>query len=181
MEKSIRWLIALTIGTILCLFGTAASFAAVISAAGGPLIRVDTRSNTDIATTSSASYVNVPNAQIRIIIPPAGGSRLVVARFSAESKCSGTAEGAACSVRIIALNAGTSVATEMHPQMGIDFAFDSVSSPDPDNDGAEGHSLERSLRLNPGTYLIRVQWAVSAANTTFELDGGWHMMVSQYD
>ena len=177
MQKSIRRLIALTIAMVFAsLFGTA-SFAAVIAATGGPLIRVDTRSNTDPTQTNSISFINLAGAQIRIIIPPAGGSRLVVARFSAESLCSGN--GARCLLQIIAFNADTSVTTEMHPQT-VDFAFDSVSTPVGENDNFEGHSHERSLRLNPGTYLIRVQFAVTAVNNLFTLDD-WHLTVSQYD
>ncbi|HET7679595.1 MAG TPA: hypothetical protein VFK79_05610 [Xanthobacteraceae bacterium] len=181
MRNSLRRLITLTIATVVAgLFGTAAGFAAVIAAAGGPLLRIDTRSSTDVASTSSTSFVNLPNAHVRIVIPATGGSRLVVARFSAESTCGGTSLPSFCQVRIIAFNTGTSVTTEMHPQAGVNFAFDSVSVPAGASDAAEGHSVERSLRLDPGTYLIRVQWAVTAADTNFNLDD-WHLTVSQYD
>ena len=183
MQNSLRRLITLTIATALAgLIGTAASFAVVIGATGGPLLRIDTRSDTADAQTTSISFVNLPGAQVRITIPPAGGSRLVVARFSAESGCGGAAAGALCLVRIIALNTGTALPTEMHPQAGTDSAFDTVPGQTIDNvtDFFESHSLERPLRLDPGTYLIRVQWAVSAANTFFDLDD-WHLTVSQYD
>jgi hypothetical protein len=181
VQNSIRRLITLTIATVLAgLFGTAASFAAVISGTGGPLIRVDTRSSTDFGLTDSTSFVTLSGTAVRIVIPTTGGSRLVVARFSAESDCGGTVALEWCSVRIIAFNIGTSVLTEMHPQAGLDFQFDTVPTPTPDTDDRESHSVERSLRLNPGTYLIRVQFAVSALNTGFFLDD-WHLTVSQYD
>ena len=145
MQKPIRRLITLTIATVLAgLFGTAAGFAAVIAGTGGPLLRIDTRSSTADAETGSTSFVNLPGAQVRIIIPTTGGARLVVARFSAESICDDAVAGNSCFVRIIAFNAGTSMTTEMHPQSGTDFVFDTVSG-----DGFEAHSLERSLRWIP--------------------------------
>lgn len=72
----------------------------------------------------------------------------------------------------------------MHPRAGIgDFAFDSVSAPETESDFRESHSIERSLRLNPGTYFILVQWGVvtsGGGKPLFAL-GDWHLTVSQYD
>ena len=176
MQKSIRRLIALTIAMVFAsLFGTA-SFAAVIAATGGPLIRVDTRSNTDPTQTNSISFINLAGAQIRIIIPPAGGSRLVVARFSAESLCSGN--GARCLLQIIAFNADTSVTTEMHPQT-VDFAFDSVSTPVGENDNFV-RLFTRAVASAESRHLSHLQFAVTAVNNLFTLDD-WHLTVSQYD
>jgi hypothetical protein len=185
MKKFICRLPSLAIVSIYVLFAVESGLAAVVSATGGPLIRVDTRSNDHFAVTNSTSYSNLPSAQVKITIPPAGGSRLIVAHFSAMSSCEGNNQSLAhCKVRIIALNTGTNITTEMHPQSGTDFKFDSVSFPRPDTDSFEAHSIKRSLRLQPGAYAIRVQFAVvgqpgePAPTSILE---AWHFTVEQYD
>jgi hypothetical protein len=54
---------------------------------------------------------------------------------------------------------------------GIDYAFDSVGT-----DQHEGHAMERSHRLGAGTYIIRVQRAVTNPAISFRLDD-WHLAV----
>jgi hypothetical protein len=176
MQKSSRRPVSLTIATVLTSLFDAPSFGAVVAATGGPLLQVDTRANASIDITSSPNFVNLPGAQVKVTIPPAGGSRLIVARFAAKADCSGST-GQNCSVQIIALNSATGTVTEMHPQAGVTFIFDSVTST---ADGPEAHAMERSLRLNPGTYFIRVRFAVSDASAAFLLDD-WHLTVEQYD
>jgi hypothetical protein len=78
-------------------------------------------------------------------------------------------------VRIVALRSGTSTVTELNPQTGRQpFSFDGVSP----NGGVR--AIERSDRLNPGTYVVRVQWAVSGMGLQFFL-AGWHFAVEQFD
>jgi hypothetical protein len=180
MQNSIRRLLDLTIATALfSILGPAAGgFAATVSATGGVLLQVDTRSNRDGITTTSDILTSLPEAQIKIKVPAAGGSRLIVARFSAASNCAGASWGF-CSARIVALNSGTNVITELHPQ-GVGGNFDSVASTNPESDYKESHSIERSIRLNPGNYAIRVQWSVSGQNNVFAITD-WHLTVSQYD
>jgi hypothetical protein len=113
------------------------------------------------AATGSGVWVNVPG-MVRTITVPTGARRLVDARFTAESLCSG---GSWCSARIVVINsAGTT--TELYPQSGTDFAFDS-----PGSDAWEGHAIERNTRafLPAGTYRVSVQ-AAKVGSPTFRLD-----------
>jgi hypothetical protein len=170
MRKSILVLI----GVAACL--TPSAKAQVIISSGGSLLHVDARSNPANSSTTSANFTVLPGAQVQITIPSSGGSRLVVARFTGTSHCTGTASGPdTCLVRIVALRSGTSTVTELNPQLpGHPFAFDGVSP----NGGVR--SIERSARLNPGTYVVRAQWAVADTGLQFFL-AGWHFIVQQYD
>lgn len=94
------------------------------------------------------AYANITGASVSLTIPP-GASQLVVARFAAESVVTGDA-GDWCSVRIVA------GATEMSPAIGLEYAFDSANT---DVDFWEGHMVERSITLAPGTYTIAAQGA----------------------
>jgi len=170
MRKSIL----LWIGAVACL--TPSAKAQVIIAGGGSLLHVDTRSSPAKSSTTSTNFTVLPGAQVQITIPSSGGSRLIVARFSATSNCTGTADGPdACLVRIVALRSGTSTVTELNPQLASHpFSFDGVSP----NGGVR--SIERSARLTPGTYVVRAQWAVAGTGLQFFLTG-WHFIVQQYD
>ena len=61
------------------------------------------------------------------------------------------------------------------PASGIDYAFDSNPAGAAD-DLWEGNAMERSKRLGPGTYRVRVQRRVTNAGTIFRLDD-WHFAV----
>ncbi len=113
------------------------------------------------ATAASGAWQNVPG-MVRTVTVPSGTSRLLDARFTAESSCTG---GSWCSARIVVINAAGAV-TEMYPQSGTDFAFDS-----PGADAWEGHAIERNTRtfLPAGTYRVQVQ-AAKVGNPTFRLD-----------
>ena len=170
MRKSIL----LLIGVAACL--TPSAKAQVIISSGGSLLHVDTRSSPAKSSTTSTNFTILPGAQVQITIPPSGGSRLVIARFTGTSNCTGTADGPdTCLVRIVALRSGTSTVTELNPQLpDHPFSFDGVSP----NGGVR--SIERSARLNPGTYVVRAQWAVADTGLQFFL-AGWHFIVQQYD
>ncbi|WP_043625045.1 hypothetical protein [Nonomuraea candida] len=108
------------------------------------------------------SWGNIPTASVNVTVP-AGTTRFLDARFTAESVCAGSA-GAWCSVRIVVVNsAGTT--TELNPVAGTDYRFDSP-------DGAEeAHALERfSPSLGPGAYTVRVQALRISGITQFTLD-----------
>jgi hypothetical protein len=112
-------------------------------------------------TTAPGVWQNVPG-MVRSVTVPAGTSRLLDARFTAESFCSG---GSWCSVRIVYFNsAGATV--ELYPQAGTNYAFDS-----PGTDAWEGHALERNTRffLGAGTYRVQVQ-ATEVGASSFNLD-----------
>lgn len=92
---------------------------------------------------------------------------VVDARFSAESLCQG---GGWCSVRII-YSANGGAWTELAPESGNDFAFDS------DGDLWDQHSMERSsaVYLPAGTIRLVVQ-AMRVNATAFRLDD-YHLAV----
>jgi hypothetical protein len=139
------------------------------------LHRIDVVTETDEVSIDSETFVNVPGAQVKVTIPQQGGSRLIVARFSAETRCIIPGGASWCAARIVAVQDGT--ATELYPQVGENFALDSPGATD---DLWEGHSMERAIRLAPGEYFIRVQAAVVGDGVTFLLDD-WTFRVEQFD
>jgi len=156
--------------TILAIGAFASIAAAVLTASNGAgQVRMDNRGETAPATTNSTTWVNLPGSGI----PVNADSRLINARFTAETTCNGPNAGA-CVVRIVAVNAAG--ITELDPASASDFAFDTDVLGAGDADGAEGHAMERSRRLLDGAYTIRVQYAVTNATTTFQLDD-WHFAV----
>ncbi|MFD9941463.1 hypothetical protein ACFWYW_36435 [Nonomuraea sp. NPDC059023] len=108
------------------------------------------------------AWGNIPTASVNVTVP-AGTTRFVDARFTAESVCVGAATGW-CSVRVVVVNsAGTT--TELHPVVGTDYRFDSPG------DAEEAHALERfSPPLGPGAYTVRVQALRMTGITQFTLD-----------
>jgi hypothetical protein len=82
---------------------------------------------TDATSTSSVAWVPLPEANITMAVPP-NATRLVNARFTAESNCTGASNALGyCSVRIVAVNAASGAVVELDPASGTDFAFDSTS------------------------------------------------------
>jgi hypothetical protein len=117
-------------------------------------------------TTSSGSYTNLTSASITI---PTGQSGYVLATLSGESRCTGTV-GAWCTVRMFLVHPFWGP-FEMHPEVGNNFAFDSVAGSD---DRWESHSMQRisdEILSNQGmeTMQVDVEWAVYG-NATFALD-----------
>ena len=120
-------------------------------------------------STSTTTYATLPGALTTISVPSRQRA-LVIARFSGESYCDGGTTATWCTVRIMIGGA------EGHPASGSDYAFDTDSGGD---DWWEAHAVERVSRvLNPGTYTVRVQWAVTDALTTFRLDD-WTLVVER--
>jgi hypothetical protein len=152
---------------------TTPAFAAVTHT-GAAVSKVAVVTETNAQTTSSTSYVDLPGAAVGITVP-AGKTQLVQARFTAESYCFGPNSFNWCTVQIVAV--GTSGTTQMLPDSGFDFAFDAVGAAD---DAWEGHAMDRTLVLGPGTYIIKAQWAVTDAASTFRLDD-WSFSVTQYN
>jgi hypothetical protein len=121
------------------------------------------------ATTSSTTYVALPGATGTIAVP-GDENGLILVRFSAESQCSGPTAGNWCSVRILLDG------IEMDPASGVDFAFDSVGSP---QDFYESHSMDRSRAgVGSGNHTVTVQWAVTSATTVFRLDD-WSLTIER--
>ncbi len=114
------------------------------------------------AATPSGAWVSVPG-MTRTITVPAGTSRLLDARFTAESSCIG---GSWCSARIVYVTP-TGAIVELAPASGTDYAFDS-----PGGETWEGNAMERSSPtfLPPGTYRVVVQAAKIGAVISYRLD-----------
>jgi hypothetical protein len=172
-SKPRRWRIAIAASVVTALVTAGIAIAVVPGrtiAGGGPITAVKIARGANATTTSSTAYVNVPGASRRITV--ASGQRaLILARFSAESECSGGPPGSWCSVRIMIGNA------EGKPAAGLDFAFDSVGV-GPTDDSRESHSMDRSRVLGAGTWTIRVQYAVNNTATNFQVDD-WSLTVER--
>lgn len=95
------------------------------------------------------AWVTLPSTTITVIVP-SGASRLVNARFSGESLCTGTSW---CSMRIVYRPYTTGVITEMSPGSGADFAWDTPGG------SWETNMIERSTStfLGAGSYHVMVQ------------------------
>ncbi|MBB4914864.1 hypothetical protein [Streptosporangium saharense] len=108
------------------------------------------------------AWGNVPTAAVNVTVP-AGTTRFLNARFTAESICVGD-PSAWCSVKIIAVNsAGTTI--DLQPVTSTDYRFDTPGGLE------EAHALERfSLPLGPGTYTVRVQALRISGISQFTLD-----------
>jgi hypothetical protein len=122
-------------------------------------------SNHEFSTTS-ARFVNVPNATVVASVP---GNRAIRARFSAESSCGGGggSVGDQCLARIVITPGG-----ELNPRTPEGFAFDSFEA----TASPEAHSMERiSDELAEDTYNAHVQVRVENG-ITFRLDD-WTLSV----
>jgi len=161
--------------------GSEYSTQALTAAVGGPISYVRINRQDTAATTSSTSYVNLTSVPIAV---PANATVLLMARFSAESACYNSPASANsnwCSVRII-INTPAGAITELYPQAGTDFAFDSSDSGKEGSASWESHSMDRSIRLPAQpqgmTYTVTVQWAIVGTGAIFRLDD-WSFTVER--
>jgi hypothetical protein len=167
MRRIMLLLVSLAVGLIL---GSGVALTVPSTLVGGGTIQeVLIVRETAVSTTSSTSFADIPGTFQGITVPT--GGRLIMVRFSAESSCSGGAGTVWCSIRIMAQNTATGAITEMQPASGSDFAFDSRDQ----SVSWESHSMDRSLRLPAGSYIIRPQMAVVSPNpapgqTFFSID-----------
>jgi len=124
------------------------------------------RSETGATRTGGTSFANVPGAQTTIFVPE-GTRALLLARFAAESRCSGGTGW--CSVRIMIGK------VEAEPAAGTSFAFQAATP----GGEYESHEMERMRGpLDPGTYAVKVQWAVSDASLEQWLDD-WLLVIER--
>lgn len=163
-KRAVLLLIALV-----SLLGTAAVALAATTSGGKAITRVLVVRETTATTSNSTSFVAVPGATTTVFVP-SGESALILARFSAESACSGGT--GYCSVRILINGA------EMDPVAGLDFAFDSTDGGRETAASWESHSMDRSRVVGPGTYTIVVQRATTSSATTLRLDD-WSLTVER--
>jgi hypothetical protein len=144
---------------------------AAVRHTGKAITNVTVVTETNLLTTNSTSFVNLPGGAVTIVVP-AGNSQLVQATFSSESYCFWY-DGAAyqyCLMQILADG------IEMLPASGGGFVFDTNGQTD---DGWEAHAMARTIVLGPGTHIIRVQWAVSDPGLNLALNN-WTLTVTQY-
>lgn len=127
-----------------------------------------------IATSTDAWMVPGPNTwqavpATSLSLTITGSRKLITARFGAESLCQGPGW---CSVRVVYTSGGP--LTELAPQSGSDYAFDSAGSPA----SWSQHALERTsaVYLPPGTYRVSVQ-AMRVNAASFRLDD-YHLNVA---
>lgn len=121
-------------------------------------------------STAAAAFVDVPGAATTITIP-SGTRRMIDARYTAESQCTG---GGWCSVRIVVVRPNGTV-LELNPVSGNDFAFDSGAGAD----NWESHAIERTSSYLPaGSYRVKVQAGTVAGATQLRLDD-WTLAVER--
>lgn len=104
---------------------------------------------------SSTTYTALTGAEAEVTIPP-GVDGYVLARFSAESACSGG--GAHCIVRLT-IDDGAGSFVPMNPDAGTDFAFDSNDGGNESDASWEAHAIERFAVVSGGgcTCTVRVE------------------------
>jgi len=103
---------------------------------GGAITFKKVQTKTVAVVNSSTTFNQVTAMSFPI---PATGNHLVNARFHAESACyePGSVAPNWCSLRILIDG------TEGHPQVGVDYAFDSTDRGDDTDASWEGHAMER--------------------------------------
>jgi hypothetical protein len=154
----------LTLGIAAALVGLAGSaMAGLLDFTGSGVLLRRVKTQTDNSTHSGTSFSSLPGASIAVTVP-SGTTRLVLARFTAESQCSGPVDQY-CAIRIVAFNPATRGTIELHPQVGINLVFHRTAS-----DRFESHSIARTARLPAGSYSVLVQRATTLNAMTFILD-----------
>jgi hypothetical protein len=178
--KGWRLLVVLAVSVATLLFASLAVLATSTptSESGGSLVGIQVARDTGAQNLNTTSFSNLSGAAVSLRVS-AGTRYLVLATFSAESRCDGP-NNSFCSIRIVAVPSGGS-ATSLHPKSGTDYAFDSPG--DAPGTDWEGHSVQRSIRLSGGsngrTYTIRVQGTLQSGATNFALDD-WHLTVERF-
>jgi hypothetical protein len=180
-EKQMRRTIMLLASmAVVLVLASGAAFALANLAIGGSIERVSIKTEKEASGGNDTSFVDIPGATVFV---PSGSSRLIMARYSAESVCSGGSGNAYCSVKIVARNETTGAITELGPTSDGGFAFDSTDGGRETSVSWESHSMDRSVRLGEGSYFITAQRrSVPGPGTTtpptFRLDD-WSFTVEQ--
>jgi hypothetical protein len=159
-----------TIAAVVLACGALAATALAFST-GGTQIQMINQESAVAASTSALVWTDLAPSAVSVTVPT-NSTRLINARFTAESGCAGPNAGR-CLARIIAVNAGGGF-VELSP-ITADFMFDTDVAGLTD-DGSEGNAMERSRRLPAGTWRIVVQRMVTNATTSFVVDD-WHHAV----
>jgi hypothetical protein len=134
-------------------------------------------------TGSSSAWVDLPGSQTSITVPT-GSSAYVLARFTAESVCWGTAGW--CPVRVVLFNGSSweEIGTDIshYPNIGgaptpaqSTFAFDSTNGGTHNGSEYASHAFEQHSRgIVNGTYSVKVQVGVTTPGEGLRIDD-WHL------
>jgi hypothetical protein len=163
-SKIVRALMGVGVAGALLFTGSAAQSA--LTGSSGSYIERQSQVTENLTYTNSSAastWQNVPGMSRSFTIA-SGTRREFVARYTAESWCTGTS--GYCSVRVLLTRPGGAV-TELNPVAGVNFAFDSAST-----DRWESNAIDRSTGSLPaGTYTLRVQATkVGAGVSSLQLD-----------
>ena len=140
-------------GLLLVVLGGGTAVAVLNAFSSGSMLQHHVRTENAASNYGGNAYQTFASSSA--VGVPGGTSRLITARFTSESQCTGNA-GSWCSIRILIRNNGTGALAELFPRSGTDFAFDSVGA----TDHWESHSVERTIRVGPGSYTVLLQRAV---------------------
>jgi hypothetical protein len=128
------------------------------TATGGANNGIAVAVSDDNATTTGATYVNLPGMALTLTTP-ADSKTLLDIRFSAESACYGGDAGSPdwCTVQIMV---DGQKAMPNNCGNSTDFAFDSTDNGAESSASWESHAMERLAFVAGGTHRITVQGAV---------------------
>jgi hypothetical protein len=174
-----RTILILASMAVVLVLASSAAFALLSTGGGGPIQRVAiARENAGTPNTvRNTEFLDVPGAELQVSVPPGAQSRLVMARFSAESVCSGGTGPQACYLRIVARKTPTGpIIAELQPSGGT--IFDSTNAGSETLSSWESHSMDKSLRFAEGDYTVSVQQRVTDSHVRFALNN-WSFTVEQ--
>jgi hypothetical protein len=132
---------------------------------------IDVATGDETASFTGTTWAPVGGSSVTVSVP-SGPWRLATATFSGYTSCTGP-QATYCSVRIMARKSGTTSWTELYPRASLNYAIDAVGAT---ADYWEGHSVDRSKTLSPGTWTVRAEGATSDPGTNLVI-GPWHHKV----
>jgi hypothetical protein len=158
------------LGLVVGAWAVALSAGTTTSVSAGGITAVKVARDSNLVSTASTTFVNIPGATITMTVPPKSRA-LILARFSATSECDGVPNNG-CEVRVVINN------IEAQPA-GINASvFDSGTSADT-GDSREAHMIERSAGPLPaGNYVVKAQMAVPNNEVSLVL-ANWNLTVER--
>jgi hypothetical protein len=141
---------------------TAIGFSALPVKADPIIVRTGTNA---VEFTNASGWTTLPGSSLSVVLRQ---SKLLTARFTAESACYGGSGW--CAARVVYRRLPGGVITELNPVVDTDFAFDSSDSNNEGSGSWESHAIDRSVRLGPGRYQFFIQVRPVAGGLTFRVD-----------
>ena len=117
---------------------------------------------------NSLHWVDVTGAKAEVTVPD-GEQALLLIRFTAETVCYSNAPDH-CSARVMVDD------KQAKPASGTDFHFDSNYGGETD-ESEKAHAFDRSLKVGPGTYMVKVQ-VQPMEGMALRIDD-WHLTVER--